>query len=204
VRLAAGGKEQRMKRVRVLATLFVVAVAALGVWVASTGTRSGRTNTDTSETSSSAYDYEARDVVVRQMAPDGTLQYELTAKKVIQQPQSGQISAQDLVMHHDPAGSVPGGPNRWTLRADGADLPEPGGAITLKGDVRAAGRPENSQARVSLATEQLTYNLGTHDLSIDTPVDYTWGNSTLHCARLRMNTRLGTVVQSKCNGIFVP
>jgi LPS export ABC transporter protein LptC len=193
-----------MKRVRVLATLFVVAVAALGIWVASTGTRSGRTNTDTSETSSSAYDYEARDVVVRQMAPDGTLQYELTAKKVTQQPKSGQISAEDLVMHHDRAGSAPGGPNRWTLRADRADLPEPGGAITLEGNVHAAGRPENSQVRHSLATEQLTYNLGTREVSVDSPVVYTWGNSTLRCARLRMNTRLGTGVQSDCNGIFVP
>jgi LPS export ABC transporter protein LptC len=193
-----------MKRVRVLATLFVVAVAGLGIWVASTGTRSGRTATDNSAASSSAYDYEARDVVVRQMGPDGTLQYELTAKKVTQQPKSGQISAEDLVMRHDPAGSVPGGPHRWTLSAKRADLPEPGGAITLNGNVHAEGLPENSRTPLSLATEQLSYDLATQDLSIDTPVDYTRGNSKLHCASVRMNIRLGTVVQSKCNGIFAP
>jgi LPS export ABC transporter protein LptC len=193
-----------MKRVRVLATLFVVAVAVLGIWVASTGTRSGRTATDNSETSSSAYDYEARNVVVRQMGADGILQYELTAKRVTQQPKSGQMSAEDLVMHHDPAGSVPGGPHRWTLSAERADLPEPGGEITLKGNVHAEGRPENSRTRLSLATEQLSYNLATQDLTIDMPVDFTEGNSTLHCARVHMNILLGTVVQSKCNGIFAP
>jgi LPS export ABC transporter protein LptC len=202
--LAAGGKEQDMKRLRVLATLFVVAMAALGVWLASTGTRSGRTATGQTETAASAYDYEARDVVVRQMGPDGSLQYELTAKKINQQPKSGQISAEDLVMHHDPPGSVPGGPNRWTLRADRADLPESSTAITLQGKVRAEGRLDNSRALLSAATDQLSYNLQTQDITIDTPVDFAWGNNRSHCGSLRMNIKLGTIVQSRCNAIFVP
>jgi LPS export ABC transporter protein LptC len=194
-----------MKRVRVLATLFVAAVAGLGIWVASTGTRSGRTATDQSETSSSAYDYEARDVVVRQMGPDGSLQYELTAKQVNQQPKNGQISAQDLVIHHDPAGSVPGGPNRLTIRADRADLPESGAAITVKGKVRAEGRPQNSRATISVVTDELNYDLNTHEISTRKPVAVTQGGSTFHSDDLRVNIKSGDiVVDSKLHGTHSP
>jgi LPS export ABC transporter protein LptC len=204
MRLAAGGKEQDMSKLRLGAVIFVVAVATLAIWVAGNGMRTGRSGGATGEAPGSAYDYEASDVVVRQMGADGSLQYELSAKQITQQPQGGQITAQDLVMHRDPAGSEPGGPNRLTLRADRADLPEAGGVINLQGNVHAEGRPENSQALFSLATKQLAYNLETQDVSIDRPVDYSWGKSTFHCASLRMNIKLGTVVQSKCNGTFVP
>ena len=193
-----------MKQLRVLATIFIVAAAAFAIWVAGNGMRSGRTGTATSEPAGSAYDYQATDVVVQQMGPDGALQYELAAKQITQQPQDGQISAQELVMHRDPAGSAPGGPNRWTLRADRADLPESGGVITLQDNVHAEGRPENSSKLFSLATRQLTFNLETQDVVIDRQVDYSWGKSTFHCASLRMNIRRGTVVQSKCNGIYAP
>jgi LPS export ABC transporter protein LptC len=205
VRLAAGGKEQSMKRVRVLATLFVVAVAGLGIWVASTGTRSGRSNTDGSEPASSAYDYEARDVVVKQMGPDGTLQYELTARKINQQPKNGQISAQDLVMHHDPSGSVPGGPDRWTLRADSADLPESEAAIKLQGKVRAEGRLQNWRVPVLVLTEELTYNLRTQEVSITKPVEITWDGNTYRSGDLRFNIKSGDLnVDSDTHATFVP
>jgi LPS export ABC transporter protein LptC len=194
-----------MKRVRVLATLFVVAVAGLGIWVASTGTRSGRTTTDQSEASSSAYDYEARDVVVRQMGPDGSLQYELTAKQVNQQPKNGQISAQDLVIHHDPPGSVPGGPNRFTIRADRADLPESGAAITVHGKVRAEGRPQNSRATISVVTDELNYDLNRHEISTRKRVAVTQGGSTFHSDDLRVNIKSGDiVVDSKADGTHSP
>jgi LPS export ABC transporter protein LptC len=193
-----------MKRLRFLATIFVVAVAALGIWMAGTGMRTGQTGDSKVEAPASAYDYEIRDVVVQQMGSDGALQYELSAKQITQQPQNGQITATELVMHRDPAGSQPGGPNRWTLRANRADLPESTAAITLQGNVHAEGRPENSEVRFSVATEQLRYDMETQDMSVDGPVDYTWGKSTVHCASLRMNIRVGSVVQSKCNGTFVP
>jgi LPS export ABC transporter protein LptC len=194
-----------MKRVRMLATLFVIAVAALGIWMATTGTRSGRTNTDGSEPASSAYDYEARDVVVKQMGPDGTLQYELTAKQINQQPKNGQISAQDLVIHHDPAGSTPGGPNRWTIRADRADLPEAGTAISLQGKVRAEGRPQNWRAPVLVTTEELTYNLRAQEISTTKEVEITWDGNTYRSRDLRFNIKSGEGnVDSEAHATFVP
>jgi LPS export ABC transporter protein LptC len=193
-----------MKRLRVLATMFVVAVAALGIWVAGTGMRKGQNGGDTGDTAGAAYDYEIRDVVVQQMGADGALQYELSAQKITQEPKKGQITATELVMHRDPAGSAPGGPNRWTLRASRADLPESGDILSLQGKVHAEGRPGNSRALLAVASEQLVYNLQTQDISIDKPVTITWGSSTAHCASMRMNIRRGTVVQSKCNATYVP
>jgi LPS export ABC transporter protein LptC len=191
-----------MKRLRVLATIFVAAVAALGIWVAGTGMRTGGTGIDQSDPAGTAYDYVVRDVVVQQMGPDGTLQYEMSAKQITQQPQNGQITATELVMHRDPPGSPADGPNRWTLRADRADLPSSGGAIALKGDVHAQGRPENARSPISVATEQLDYNLETQDVSIDGQVDFRRGSSELMCDGLRMNITRGTVALESCNGTY--
>lgn len=193
-----------MKPLRVLASLFVVAVAGLGIWMASTGTRTGRADDQQDEAPAGAYDYEVRDVVVQQMGPDGALQYELSASQITQQPQNGRITATQLVMHRDPPGSAPDSPNRWTLRADRADLPESGDIITLQGKVRAEGRPRNSRELFSIATEQLSYNLESQDITIDQTLEYTWGASRFQCGRLRVNISRGSVVQSKCNGTIVP
>jgi LPS export ABC transporter protein LptC len=194
-----------LSKLRVLAMIFIVVVAALGIWVTSTGMRAGRTESGGSDTSDSAYDYEVRDVVVRQMGPDGSLQYELSAKQITQQPKSGQITATELIMHRDPTGSAPDGPNRLTLTADRADLPEVNGAITLVGNVRAKGRLQNSRAQFSVATEQLQYNLLTQDISADSTVDFTWGASRFRCGSLTMNIKRGTgAVESNCNGTYAP
>jgi LPS export ABC transporter protein LptC len=188
-----------MTRLRVLATIFVVAVAALAIWVAGTGVRTGRTGDASRDTAGSAYDYEVRDVVVQQMAPDGTLQYEIAAKQITQEPKNGRISAQDLVMHRDPAGSEAGGPHRWTLRAQRADLPESGALITLQGNVRAEGRPQDSQSTVAVATESLTYSLETQDVTASTPVDVVWGGSRFHAKSMQLNIRSGDIKTGAIN-----
>jgi LPS export ABC transporter protein LptC len=195
-----------MKRLRVLATIFVVTVAGLGIWVASTGMRTGGTGSARSDTPGTAYDYVVRDVVVQQMGPDGTLQYEMSAKEITQQPQSGQITAKELVMHRDPPGSPSDGPNRWTLRADQADLPEPGGAITLRGKVHGQGRLQNSRATVAtVATEELTYNLQTQEVCTSKPVDITRGGFSFHSGDACMNIKSGVIkVDSKNHGTLDP
>jgi LPS export ABC transporter protein LptC len=168
----------------------------LAWWGATPGPESGAP-ADSSDTDTNAYDYEARDVVVRQMGADGALQYELEAKQVTQLPRNGQITAQQLLMHHDPAGSTPGGEARWTLTADRADLPEADAPITLDGKVHAQGRLPGSQA------ERLTYNLDTQEVSTDRQVDIAKGSSRLRCGDLRMNIKRGTLsVESPCNAIF--
>lgn len=182
-----------MSGLRVVGTIFVVAGTGLAIWVASSGMRQGRTGSGNEDSPDSAYDYQATDVVVTQMGPDGTLQYELRAKQITQQPRNGQISAQDLVMHRDPPGSPPDGPNRWTMRARSADLPESGDVLVLKGDVHANGLPQNSRVPLELAAEELTYNLQTQELASSKPVDLTRGKSTMNAQTLHMNIRTGDI-----------
>ncbi len=194
-----------MSRVGVIAAIVVAALAILAIQLAGTGSQPAGSATSGGDETTKAYDYEVRDVKVQQMGPDGTLQYELVAKQITQQPDNGQISAEDLVMHHDPAGTAPDSANRWTLTANRADLPESGTAITLQGKVQARGRPQNSQAMVALETEQLPYALKTQDVSTRKPVDVTWGSSSFHLDDVRMNIKRGTLsVESQSNGTFAP
>lgn len=195
-----------MNKLRVFATVFVLGLAALAIWVASTGMRQDSTGGKTEETTY-AYDYRATDVVVTQIGPDGSLQYELTAKEITQEPQDGQITAHELVMHRDPPGSMPGGPNRMTLTADRADLPEVGGTLFLKGNVRAEGKPEKWRTKLDVAASELSYNFQTSEIASDKPVDATWGSNSMNVKSLRFNIRTGNmktgpITLNSANGSF--
>lgn len=194
-----------MKKTYLLGAVFVLALAALAAWLAGTGPSTTQTVATETENTDSAYDYDARDVVVRQMGPDGALQYEVVAKQVTQQPRNGRITASELVMHHDPAGTTPGGPRRWTLTANRADLPETGDVISLQGKVRAQGRIKEAEAPVTMAAEQLDYNLTTQDLASDGVVNLTWAGGSMQGRGLRANIKRGVMgLQSEVHGTLVP
>ena len=194
-----------MKKTYLLWAVFVIALAVLAAWLAGAGRPATQAASAATESTDSAYDYDARDVVVRQMGPDGALQYEVEARQVTQQPRNGRISASDLVMHHDPAGTTPGGPRRWTLTADRADLPEAGDVISLQGKVHAQGRLQDTQAPVSLVTEQLDYNLITQSLASDQAVQMTWAGGTVRGRKLRANIKSGDVaLESEVHGTLAP
>jgi LPS export ABC transporter protein LptC len=192
-----------MSKLRVLAALVVVALGLLAVWVAGTGRRSAPASDGDSP--NSAYNFEAHDVLVRQMGPDGSLQYELEARHIAQLPSDGKIQAQDLIMRRDPPGSPPGSDLRWTLSALRAELPEAGGVLTLHGKVHAQGRPQNSRILWTFATEQLAFNPQTQDLSSDQPVAATWGGNTIQGSNLRANIKSGDVaLNSQVHGTLAP
>jgi LPS export ABC transporter protein LptC len=191
-------------RLRLLAAAVVALLAMLAIWAS--GTRNSTGPTTASEDAGKTYDYEAHDVVVRQMDADGKLQYEIEAKQVTQLPRNGRISAQELVMRHDPPGSPAGGEERWTLTADRADLPEMGGAITLEGDVQAAGRPQGSRSPLMLQTDKLTYDLESQTISTDSATEVTSGGDRLHTPKgLRANIKSSVLeIESEFHGTFVP
>ncbi len=194
-----------MKKTYLLWAVFVIAVAALMAWLAGAGRPAAQVAGAAAENLDSAYDYDARDVVVRQMGPDGALQYEVEAKQVTQQPRNGRITASELVMHHDPAGTTPGGPRRWTLTAERADLPEQGDVVSLLGKVRAQGRLQEAQAPVKLVTEQLDYNLTAQSLASDQTVQMTWAGGTISGRKLRANIKSGDVaLESEVHGTLAP
>lgn len=179
-----------MRRLSAVIAVLVIALVALAVWVARTGTSQTGTTAATGNAEETAYDYEARDVVVRQMGANGTLQYQLEAKHMSQLPRNGQISATDLTIHYDPAGTEPGGKNRWTLTADSADLPDDGSVLNLNGNVRARGLPPEESAPALLTTDKLTYNMRTQELTGNTPTVLTWGDrKKLTASQLRYNMK---------------
>ena len=150
---------------------------------------------------STAYDYEARDVIVRQMGADGRLQYQLEAREITQLPDSGQISAVGLTMRHDPPGTAEGGAYRWTLTADRAELPPDGNAIQLSGQVRARGRLQGGTTDIRVATEQLQYDMDAQEVSSSGQVTLNWGCISLKGRNLRVNIKTSDVaLESEVHG----
>jgi LPS export ABC transporter protein LptC len=199
-----------MKRLRFTILLVVLALVAGAIWWSRTG--SGGSDDAATADDTVAYDYEARDVVLRQMAPDGQLQFQIEAREIRQLPDSGRMTATGLTMTHDPPGAPPGGPNRWTMTADSGELPSDGGVVTLKGNVRAHGRPlEGRQQDMRFASDQLSYNLDTQEVTSDTMVVWEWGSSKGRGRGLKANITTGDVhlagdvqLELDVNGILSP
>lgn len=193
-----------MKRLRSTILLVVLVLVAGAIWWSGAG-RSGPGDDTAVADDTVAYDYEAHDVVLRQMGPDGQLQFQIEAKEIRQLPDSGRMTATGLTMTHDPPGVAPGGPNRWTMTADSGELPSDGGVVTLKGNVRANGRPVEGKQVLNFASDQLTYNLDTQEVTSDTEVTMDWGRSKLRGRGLKANIRTGDVqLESDVNGILSP
>ncbi|HTQ35558.1 MAG TPA: LPS export ABC transporter periplasmic protein LptC [Steroidobacteraceae bacterium] len=186
----------------VLLVLLAIGAAALWYW------RSGQpaqqaSGGQTAQTPEVAYAYEAHDVVLRQMGPDGRQVFQVEAREITQLPDSGRVTAQGVTVYHDPPGTAVGGPNRWTLTADRGELPAEGGVITLAGRVRAHGIPVGGKEEVTLATEHLRYDPALQELSTDDEVALTMGGSSMQGRVMRANMRTSEVtLQSDVHGTF--
>jgi LPS export ABC transporter protein LptC len=191
----------KTRRAWLLLTLLVVAAAAFWVGRDESGGPGAEGGSDAAQV---AYDYEAHDVVLRQMGPDGRLLYQVEARQITQLPDSGRITAQGLTLLHDPAGTEPGGPNRWTLTAERGELPAEGGVISLAGDVRAQGVPVGGRARVTFLTPQLQYDLDTQELSSSEEVQLTWGGNSMKARGLSFNIGTSEVTGSDVNATLAP
>ncbi len=172
-----------MRRVRLVGALIVLVLVVAAVWLAGAGPQQSGESADARQATAAAYDFEAQGVVVRQMDASGRLQYQIEAEGINQLPDSGRIAATHLTMLHDPPGTTPGGRHRWTLTAEGAELPPQGGVVSLHGKVRASGRPVNGNTQATLATERLQYDLDALRVSSDTDLALTWGGTTLNGPR---------------------
>jgi len=189
------------RRLALLVLLLVVAAGALWTWRSG---QDGQTTPGGAAPPQQAYDYEAHDVVLRQMGPDGRLQFQVEARQITQLPESGRIAAEGLTLYHDPPGTEPGGPNRWTLTADRGELPAEGGVVTLAGDVRAKGILVGGGGAVTIATGHLQYDLATQELGTDDDVQLTWGATTTRIRGLHFNVRTGEGLGSEINATLDP
>jgi LPS export ABC transporter protein LptC len=155
---------------------------------------------------SAAYDYEAHDVVMRQMDPDGRLAFQIEARQITQLPDSGRITALGLTLYHDPPGTPVGGPNRWTLTADRGELPAEGGVVTLTGNVHARGIPVDSRLPLVINTQSLRYDMNTQELSSEDVVRFSRGNNGIQGEGrgLHVNVRTGVLELEKGSATFLP
>lgn len=160
---------------KALLTLLVLVAAGAALWHVLRDRQGRQDDTAQEPQSAREYDFEARDVVVRQMGPDGRLQYELEARRFAQSANGGEVMAEDLTIHHDPPGTIPGGPHRWTLTAAGAQLPAESQVINLRGNVRASGLPRGRRTPMRISSEALAYDLAAQEVSSDADVLIEWG-----------------------------
>ena len=110
---------------------------------------------------------------------EGRFLYSIAAKKVVQDPEGGDVDLHEVSVNYDPAAKVP-----WTLHADTGRVLPGGKTIELTGHVVAATR-ETEGPPATIRTDYLTFDPATNVASTDRPVviDYAGGN--LHATGMR-------------------
>jgi LPS export ABC transporter protein LptC len=193
-----------MSRSRITLGLLLIAALAAAAYLTSTRRPQRTAGAAQPLAAAPAYNFEANDVVLRQMGPDGRLQFQIQARRIAQLPQAGAIAVSDVTLHFSPAEDAATAP-RWTLTAKSAELPDQGNEVALQGDVLVRGVPAGGKQEAQLRTQHLLYNLETQDLRTNAEVDLTWGRNRLRGKSLTANIKRGTVaIESKVNGRLVP
>jgi LPS export ABC transporter protein LptC len=186
------------------AWLLLALLAVAAAWWIGRDESRGRASDGGSDAAQVAYDYEAHDVVLRQMGPDGRLQYQVEARQIIQLPDSGSISASGLTLHHDPQGTEPGSANRWTLTADKGEIPAGGGIVTLEGNVQARGIALGGRTPLTFSTARLRYDMDAQELCSDAEVQLTWGGNSMRNQGLCFNFGTNEMTGSDGNAVLAP
>jgi LPS export ABC transporter protein LptC len=195
-----------MRGLRIFSLLLLLALAGVAMWFWNVRQMEQAQGAEGGETPQVAYDYEAHQVVMRQMDPDGRLAFQIEARQITQLPDSGRVTALGLTLYHDPPGTAVGGPNRWTLTADRGELPAEGGVVILTGHVRAHGIPVEGRSAYTITTQSLRYDMATQELSSDELVRFSRGGNGIQGEGrgLRANIRTGSVELGSGNATFVP
>jgi LPS export ABC transporter protein LptC len=189
---------------RIFIVLALLGLGATAVWLAGRGTGAGP---DAGEKGPAAlaYNYEAEDVVLRQMDRDGRLQYQVEARQIRQEPTSGRIAATGVTLYRDPPDEPLGGPRRWTLTADRGELPADASVILLTGNVHGSGRPQPGRALLDVTTERLRYDPTKQEVTSDAEVAMRWGGITVRGRGLKANIRTGALaLESGIHGTISP
>lgn len=176
-----------------LVVLLVVVVAGAALWQVQRQRQQQLAGALAEEDAGPVYDFEARDVTVRQMGADGRLQYELEAARLTQSANGGEVVAEQLTLHHDPAGTIPGGQHRWTLTAENARLPAEGQLMSMHGDVRISGLPRGRRTPVRIFSEQLDYDIGAQEVSSAADVKIEWGGIRSESRGFSFNIDTGNI-----------
>jgi LPS export ABC transporter protein LptC len=195
-----------MRAGRVIALMSLLALGAAAFWFWNQKQKEQAQGAQAGDAPQAAYDYEAHNVVMRQMDPNGRLTFQIEARQITQLPDSGRVTALGLTLYHDPPGTPVGGPNRWTLTADRGELPAEGGVVMLSGHVRAHGIPVEGRSALTLTTESLRYDMASQELSSDELVQFSRGSNGIQGEGrgLRANIRTGRLELEEGNATFTP
>jgi LPS export ABC transporter protein LptC len=196
-----------MRRWRWLLALALVGLLVAGAYFAGISQQARTDSGKPTEADTSAYDYEANTVTVRQMDEEGRLQYEVVAEHVAQLPKDGAVMASKLTMHYDPpGGNAKDESTRWKLTADSAQLPENSDIVALKGNVVVRGRPSPAAAPMTFNADSLDYNLKSQIVTTPGPFRFDWQGSRFSGRGLTANIKQGTIdsVESDTNGQILP
>jgi LPS export ABC transporter protein LptC len=195
-----------MRGVRIFALLVLLGLGTAAAWFWNVRQMEQGQGAGGGEAPQAAYDYEAHQVVMRQMDPNGRLTFQVEARQITQLPDSGRVTALGLTLYHDPPGTAVGGPNRWTLTADRGELPAEGGVVMLSGHVRAHGIPVEGRSALTITTQSLRYDMATQELSSDEVVQFSRGSNGIQGEGrgLRANIRTGRLELEEGNATFTP
>jgi LPS export ABC transporter protein LptC len=195
-----------MKRWRWLLALALAGLIVAAAYLTGTSEQARTETTGANAADNAAYDYEANNVVVRQMDESGRLQYEIEAEHVAQLPKDGAVMASKLTMHYDPPGHEKDGSRRWTLTADSAQLPENSDLVALRGNVIARGQLSTLGGIATFSATSLDYNLKTRILTNKSPFRAEWPGGHIIGEGLRANLQQGSIdsVESNTNGQILP
>jgi len=176
---------------KILAALVGITVIAALIWYADA--QRGAAPASAGDQTPNPYQLEAQDVVLQQMDSNGQVQYEVEAEQIALLPDNGGVMASSLTLYHDPPGTKPGSPQRWTGTAREARLPNDGRIVNLSGAVRARGLPAGARNPILLATEELRFNMDTQEVFADGEVEYTRGSSYFRGRGLKADIETGKV-----------
>jgi LPS export ABC transporter protein LptC len=169
--------------------LLTVVAAAIGFGIVRRDRDAARA--DATPAAAPDYDFEAQDVLLRQMNTEGRLQFEVAAQRIVQLPDPGGIKASGLTLRHDPPGTAEGSPQRLVINAEEATLPADGSIVRLSGSVRAQVLPAGSSDALLLYSEALEYNLSTQRAYTAGPVQIQWGRYRAEGRGLEANIAAG-------------
>ena len=189
---------------KAVAGLLVAGAIGAAIWYSMSGSQGSGDAGPAAEAADHARDFEAQDVEVTQMGPDGHVRYRLEAERVAQSLDTGDVRAEELVIHHDPPGTTPGGQNRWTVTANAAELPAQSEILTLSGNVRGRGIPKGRRNPVLFSTPRLSYDVRSQDVESDTEVTIEWGASRFNSQGFKLNINSTELTTNEGSGTFAP
>lgn len=161
--------------------------------------------------------YAARDAEVIETGEDGRERYRLTAERIRQQSETGEIELERLAMNYRPteestdtgskpaSSNAPGALSAWRVTADRGGVQANGDQVRLDGNVHVIGPAPGSGAPVELNTEVLFMSLDAEVIRTESPVAVQFSGHRLTAVGLQADLKARTLrLESDVHGTFTP